>query len=197
LTKGHSLALIHYIIKYITKPETSLHSKLTLSLAVTEALTRQHAGVGDRDRSLLIKTYNKVSSHREVEIAEMIASLLNLSVIFKTGSYQNIHTTHLLRFLIENSPAEDTEEGETMEPERSFSEEETENDPSAPCRTSLQKAIGDSEIVVVNHVFTIVAMFDDYANREESLCKYSLYDYCSLVYKKKRKNGLRFTDRHS
>ena len=33
-TKKHALAIIHYIMKYISKPEASLHSKLTVAAAL-------------------------------------------------------------------------------------------------------------------------------------------------------------------
>jgi len=36
-TKNHALAVIHYVMKYITKPETSLHAKLTIAAAVRQA----------------------------------------------------------------------------------------------------------------------------------------------------------------
>ena len=38
ITKAHVLVSIHYIIKYISKQEASLHSKLTLTAAVHKAM---------------------------------------------------------------------------------------------------------------------------------------------------------------
>ena len=38
LTKAHAIASIHYIIKYISKQEASLHLKLTLTAAVHKAM---------------------------------------------------------------------------------------------------------------------------------------------------------------
>lgn len=43
--------------------------------------------------------------------------------------------------------------------------------------------------------YSLVSMFDDYANRGEGLAQYCLYDYCSLVYKRK-KPGISFESNH-
>ena len=37
-TKKHTLAITHYVMKYITKPEAALHSKLTIAAAVRKTL---------------------------------------------------------------------------------------------------------------------------------------------------------------
>src|SRR6266496_4827490 len=39
-TKKHTLSIIYYIMKYITKPEASLHSKLTIAAAVWKMMSQ-------------------------------------------------------------------------------------------------------------------------------------------------------------
>ena len=43
-TKNHALAVIHYVMKYITKPETTLHAKLMVAAAVCQASSDPGAG---------------------------------------------------------------------------------------------------------------------------------------------------------
>ena len=38
-TKNHSLTIIHYIMKYISKPEAALHSKLMVTAAVRKTIS--------------------------------------------------------------------------------------------------------------------------------------------------------------
>jgi hypothetical protein len=74
-TKNQTIAVIYYIMKYISKQESSLHSKLTIAAAVRKAMDPSST-TSDAAKPLLIKTYNKISSHGEVSIPELIAHLL-------------------------------------------------------------------------------------------------------------------------
>src|SRR2546430_1473409 len=73
-TKNHALSTIHYVMKYITKPETALHSKLTIATAVRRALTP--SSTQDMGKKTLLKIYNKVESYREVGVPEAITHML-------------------------------------------------------------------------------------------------------------------------
>ena len=79
-TKNHVLSVIHYIMKYISKPEDSLHSKLAIAAAVRKdisAVNMDRSTDFDFGKSMLIKTANKLDSHREVGLPEIISHLLD------------------------------------------------------------------------------------------------------------------------
>jgi hypothetical protein len=97
-TKNQTLAVIYYIMKYISKQESSLHSKLTIAAAVRKAMDPSSTA-SDAAKSLLIKIYNKISSHREVSIPEMIAHMLGYPERFTSGIFENINTTHLIVYM--------------------------------------------------------------------------------------------------
>ena len=99
LTQTHALAIIYYIMKYISKAEMNTYSKLTIAAAVAKALATTTRGNKDAGKTMLIKTYNKLSSHREVSIPEAISHLLDFPDHFTDGVFSNIHTTHLLNYL--------------------------------------------------------------------------------------------------
>ena len=72
---NHVLTIIHYVMKYISKPNVALHSKLTIAAAVRKALPVSPLTT-DLGRKMILKTYNKLDSHREVGIPEAISHLL-------------------------------------------------------------------------------------------------------------------------
>ena len=98
-TQTHALAIIYYIMKYISKTEMNTYSKLTIAAAVAKAIATTTRGNTDAGKTMLIKTYNKLSSHREVGIPEAISHLLDFPDHFTDGVFSNIHTTHLLNYL--------------------------------------------------------------------------------------------------
>src|SRR6266496_148625 len=64
-TKNRALLVIHYIMKYISKPKDSLHSKLSIATATQKSLNATNADCTtnfDLRKSMLIKTYNKLNS---------------------------------------------------------------------------------------------------------------------------------------
>jgi hypothetical protein len=95
----HVLAIIYYTMKYISKAEDNTHSKLTIAAAVAKAHSMSSNNIRDSGKSMLIKTYNKLSSHREVGSPEMIWHLLDYSDVLTGGTFQNIYATHLLDHL--------------------------------------------------------------------------------------------------
>src|SRR5436305_13387607 len=158
-TKNHALAIIHYVMKYIFKSEITLHSKLTIAAAVRKALpTILSSSTTDLKRKMILKTYNKLNSHREVSISEAISHLLEFSDHYIDKNFQHIHTTHLLHYFKGRS----------------------QKDPL--CNNSATLDI-DSRIIVDDQRFSIISYIDDYAYHEESLSHYCLYDYYNLFYK--------------
>src|SRR5271163_2404128 len=96
-TQIHALAIIYYTMKYISKAEENTHSKLTIAAAVTKALSASKNNGRDQGKSMLIKTYNKLTSHRG--IPEAISHLLDYPDVLTGATFENIYTTHLLNRL--------------------------------------------------------------------------------------------------
>lgn len=168
-SQTEALAKIYYTMKYLSKTEESTYSKLTIAAAVTKELARSARDVSSKGKSMLIRTFNKISSHREVGIPEAISHLLDFPDTLTGATFENIHTTHLLNHL------------KTLNGER---DEIAATD------------MGDSSIVHVRNRATIISVFDDYAHRGPHLADMCLYDYCALVYKSKNAGGLPYESAH-
>ena len=99
-TKNHALAAIHYVMKYITKSKTALHSKLTVVAVARKAfMTNMNAATTDVRKMMLLKIYNKMDSYREVGVSEAISHLLDYPDHYTDTTFVNIHTTHLLNHI--------------------------------------------------------------------------------------------------
>lgn len=168
-TQIHALAIIYYTMKYISKAEENTHSKLTIAAAVARALATSRPDGRDEGKSMLIKTYNKLSSHREVGILEAISHLLDYHEALSSGTFQNIHTTHLLNHLKALNNGQDD---------------------------LTLTDMGDSSILRVQNSVVLLSLFDDYAHRGPSLANMCLYDYVSLVYKSTNQGGIPFDSAH-
>jgi hypothetical protein len=176
-TKNHAISIIYYIMKYITKPEAAVHTKLTIAAAVLDVMQNVNANyMSDVDISkrFLIKTYNKLDTQREVGAPEAISHLLNIPDHYTEATFQRLHTSHLLQYIKQFC--------HEKENERNTEHEEDE--------------ILDSQLVVSNKSYVAVSYFDDYAYRGLHLKGFCLYDYCSLVYKSKAKGGIGFMSQH-
>jgi hypothetical protein len=175
-TKNHALASIYYVMKYISKPETALHSKLTIAAAIRRVLQSHAPSAGhDIGRLMLLKIYNKIESYREVGVPEAISHLLQLPDHYTGATFSKIHTTHLLAYI-----------------KRGTNESPRPHD----LETGADNVEPDTEIVVNNGHFTLVSPFDDYANRGDTLSDYCLYDYCTLVSKDRKLGGIPFESSH-
>src|SRR5438046_9070885 len=87
-------------MKYISKPEAALHSKLTIAAAVRKALPAiLSSPTTDLGRKMILKTYNKLDSHREVGIPEAISHLLGFPDHYTEKKFHYIHTTLLLQYI--------------------------------------------------------------------------------------------------
>src|SRR5881392_543145 len=102
-TKNHALAIVYYIMKYISKPEAALHSKLTICAAMHKTMTTSPRPGSDSyiTKIMLLKMYNKLDSLREVGVPEAISHLLKFPDHYTDATFVNIHTTHLLRHMRE------------------------------------------------------------------------------------------------
>lgn len=72
------MAIIYYIMKYISKPEAAFHSKLIIAAIVRKAMSTSP----EPDfnvyiaKSMLLKIYNKLNNLREIGVPEAISHLL-------------------------------------------------------------------------------------------------------------------------
>jgi len=160
-------------MKYITKPEAALHSKLTLAATVRKTLATfpEPGSSADIAKEMLLKLNNKLDSLREVGVPEAISHLLKFPDHYTDAKFVNIHTTHLLRYIKDLVQQQCTQEDED---EDGF----------------------NSEIIVTDHGFRTVSLFEDYAYRGNALADYGIYDYCAQVYMHRRLNGVLFESPH-
>ena len=176
-TKDHAISIIYYIMKYISKPEASLHTKLTIAAAVRDAMQNVNANyMSDVDitKSFLIKTYNRLDTQREVGVPEAISYLLNISDHYTEAIFECLHTSHLLRYVKRFSYDKEDESSAEDEQDRTL----------------------DSRVIVSNKSYTIISPFDDYAYRWPHFANLCMYDYRSMIYKSKEKGGITFTSEH-
>jgi hypothetical protein len=169
------MAIVYYIMKYISKPEAALHSKLTVAAAIRKTMSTSPQSGSDAyiSKMMLLKTYNKLDSLREVGVPEAISHLLKFPDHYTDATFVNIHTTHVLRHM------------------RDLAQHQLIDDD-----VDVQEDDFNSEIIVTDHGFCTVSLFDDYAYRGPHLAEYCLYDYCAQFYKRKKLNGLLFDARH-
>jgi hypothetical protein len=153
-SQTEAVAKIYYAMKYITKTEDSTYSKLMIAAAVAKSLAT--SGRNDKGKVMLIRTYNKISSHQEVGIPEVISHLVDLPDTLTGGVFENIHTTHLLNYIKKCNG----NRGEVT-----------------------MTDLGDCSIIRVGRKTKVISLFDDYAHHGPGLSDMCLYDYCSLVYK--------------
>jgi ABC-type dipeptide/oligopeptide/nickel transport system ATPase component len=176
-TKDHAIAIIYYILKYITKPEATLHTKLTVAAAVRDAMQNLSANyMSDVDitKRFLLKTYNKLDTQREVGVPEAISHLLSVPDHYTEAKFERLHTSHLLQYIKQFSQTEEKDQSSDQE----------------------QDEMLDSQLIVSNKTYVAVSYFDDYAHRGSQLKELCLYDYCSLVYKSKARGGVSFASQH-
>ena len=88
-------------MKYISKPEAALHSKLTVAAAIrkTMATSPEPGSSADIAKKMLLKLNNKLDSLREIGVPEAISHLLKFPDHYTDAHFVNIHTTHLLRYM--------------------------------------------------------------------------------------------------
>lgn len=98
----HSLAIIHYVMKYITKREQALHAKLTIAAAVRKEMNLAQLTpntLSDSGKTMLVKVCNKMESHREIGMAEAISHLLDLPDHYTEATFVNLQTKGLMAYI--------------------------------------------------------------------------------------------------
>jgi len=207
--KNHALSVIHYIMKYISKPEDSLHSKLAIATAIHKdisVINTNHSTDFDLGKSMLVKTSNKLDSHQEVGLQEIVSHLLDFPDHYTSASFQKVHMTQLLKYITltygsdpSNSHHQMTPHAELLEWEDEPQSQDTlgsDHDPALVV-DSPQDDAPQSEIITSKGQFALISKFDNYTLRGDDLAKSCLYDYCSLFYKKKAQSGVfSFDDGH-
>lgn len=175
LTKGHAISAIYYIIKYISKLETSLHSQLTIAASVRRAKAPLSQSNTDPGKSMIVKISNKIASSREIGTSEAISHLLGFPDHYTSGKFSTIHTTRLLQHI------RDLHESQGLN--------------SSPDDDDKHGDMGTVEVADGNLV--LHSPFDDYAYRDSNLEDFCLYDYSSMFYSHKAKyNGIPFKSNH-
>ena len=92
-------AIIHYVMKYISKPEQATHAKLTIAAAVRKELSNTGNDVSSTSnpgKQMLSKVYNRLDSHREVGLPEAISHLCGFPDHYTSATFVNINTKTLL-----------------------------------------------------------------------------------------------------
>jgi len=184
----YALAIIHYVMKYISKPEQATHTKLTIAAAVRKELNNINDSSSatpppNPGKQMLSKVYNRLDSHREVGLPEAISHLCGFPDHYTSATFVNINTKTLLyhvkrrhRQCVADMDIDHTENGNTGHPDSDKSE------------------VFDSEILTTQQGYRLLSPFDDYICRGEHLPHLCLYDYFSLFYKECSSKGIRFND---
>ena len=95
----YALAIIHYVMKYISKPEQATHAKLTIAAAVRKDLSdtvNETTSPTNPGKRMLSKVYNRLDSHREVGIPEAISHLCGFPDHYTSASFVNLNTKTVL-----------------------------------------------------------------------------------------------------
>ena len=176
--KNHILIIIYYIIKYISKSEIILHSKLIIYIIMHKIIiiSPQSDFNSYIMKMMFLKIYNKLDNLREIDVSETISHLLKFPNHYINATFINIHITHILRYIYDLVQYQD------MEYDINIDIEENEF---------------NSEIIIIDHEFCIIFLFDDYIYHESEFVDYCLYDYCMQFYKYRKLNDLSFNPHHS
>ena len=98
LTKDHALAIMYYILKYISKSEQTLYSKLTVAAAVRATQSSSSPSNTSIGKQIVQWVYNKIESHCEASISEAILHLLEFPYHYTDMNFINVSTTQLLHY---------------------------------------------------------------------------------------------------
>src|SRR5579859_1191142 len=180
----YALAIIHYVMKYISKPEHATHAKLTIAAAVRQELAHTNSDLilstttpVSKGKQMLSKVYNRLDSHREVGIPEAISHLCGFPDHYTSATFININTKTLL------SHMKRCHQQFVMDIDRSNALDD-------------DSEVFDSEILSTRHGYRLMSPFDDYIYRGEHLSQICLYDYFSLFYKDRGSKGIQFHHIH-
>ena len=156
-TQDHGMAIMYYILKYISKSEQSLYSKLSIAASVRAAQMSTSSANTVTGKKMITQIYNKIQSHREVGLLEAISHLLEVPDHYTEGKFVPISTTQLFYHFqalnhlgLQNTAADHADDAD-------------------------ESPDLDGEIVVEDRTYRFVSFFNDYQCRGPALAKYCLY----------------------
>ena len=194
----YALAIIHYVMKYISKPEQATHAKLTIAAAVRKELSNTGNDLSlstisptNPGTQMLSKVYNRLDSHREVGLPEAISHLCGFPDHYTSATFVNINTKTLL-YHVHRCHNQHVGRMEMRADDRSIDNDGTDN----IANKASASEIFDAEILHTQHGYRLLSPFDDYIYRGEHLSDMCLYDYFSLFYKEKSNKGIQFDHEH-
>ena len=94
-TQDHAMAIMYYILKYISRSEQSLYSKLSVSASVRAAQMSTSSANTVIGKRMITQIYNKIQSHREVGLPKAISHLLEFADHYTDGKFVPISTIQL------------------------------------------------------------------------------------------------------
>jgi len=109
---------------------------------------------------MVLQIYNKIKSHQEVGVPEALSLLLHYPVHYTTMEFQIINTTQLSSYVAKLHDTHGQADG-------------------------AQDNHICSQILPVPGGYTLLSAFNDCKFRRESLNNYCLYDYRTMIYKRK------------
>jgi hypothetical protein len=156
-TQDHGIAIMYYILKYISKSEQSLYSKLSIAAFVRAAQMSTSPANTVTGKKMITQIYNKIQSHREIGLPEAISHLLEFPDHYTDGKFVPVSTTQLFyhfqalnRLGLRNTVADPADEADELGQDL------------------------DGEIVVEDRAYRFVSFFDDYQCRGPALGEYCL-----------------------
>lgn len=188
LTKDHAIATMYYIIKYISKDEQSLHSKLTIAAAARASQMNSSTANTSVGKQMITKVYNKIQSHREVGLPEAISHLLEFPDYYSSSDFVNVNTTQLRAYFKQHS-AITSANGRAGILSSDLAVNEIAVDGG-------EDATIEAEIIPAGTHYKLLHVFDDYKYRGPDFAAYTLYEYVSLYFKSKKLDGIRFSAEH-
>src|SRR5579859_4815574 len=188
----YALAIIHYVMKYISKPEQATHAKLTIVAAVRKELNNINDSSSatpplSPGRQMLSKVYNRLDSHREVGLPEAISHLCGFPDHYSSVTFVNINTKTLLYYVHRRY----NQNVASMKMDRTDDDDIDNND-----KDTSSAEVFDSQILHTRHGYRLPSPFDDYIYQGEHLSDICLYNYFSLLYKERSSKGIQFDHGH-
>lgn len=160
------LALLFYLTNYTTKMENSNYSVCDVAATARRELFNELENPTARkyaDR-LFIRILNKITGKNEVSSNLVVNELLTYQEEYCSQKFKTLHYGILLRAL----------SGEEFDVQLSIPKKSNASFP--------EEDVDDEHIV---DTIVVSNLYDDYANRGDSLKFLSIYEYVSRVYKKK------------
>ena len=165
LMKDHVFAVIFYILKYVCKLKKTLHSKLIIMIAHHSTFISISLINTLNSRQMILQIYNKIESHQEIKVFEMISHLLDYFDHYLNMTFENINIAQLWLYITQLQKTQKHIDDDHLH----------------------------FQIINIHKDLTLLSFFNDYRFRENALIQYSLYDYHFVIYKRRLRNDLSFS----